>query len=325
MLYAPVVIGTLSRFEHFKRCIKSLEDNSWAKFTEIYISVDYPPENKYIEGNNAIIEFLKKHKMNFYKTNIIYQNENLGATENYEFLVALAFEHYDRVIVLEDDIEVSPNFLEYMDKALEFGSEKEEVFCVSTGTRWLKIPEKMNGTAYMVQNGESGYGIYRDKRKKMMEEVTEQWLEALIHDSRKMIKIFKNNKSFFYLFINNYVINQDRNLYFRKDGTVRTIDIVNQIYTIVNNMCGILPTVVKCRNWGLDGSGQNAGRREDIEPDKLTMDNDRGFDFILETDKRINKLIRKRRCGHFDSSFGSKWNVWKALLYYFYLRIAHKI
>ena len=42
MIYAPVMIITFNRPQHLKRCIESLQRNEYAKYTELYISVDYP-------------------------------------------------------------------------------------------------------------------------------------------------------------------------------------------------------------------------------------------------------------------------------------------
>ena len=48
MIYAPILIPTLCRAEHFIRCVESLKNNSWAKYTDVFIGLDYPPTEKYI-------------------------------------------------------------------------------------------------------------------------------------------------------------------------------------------------------------------------------------------------------------------------------------
>ena len=50
MKYAPVLITTLCRSEHFVRLIKSLKANDWAQYTDVYIAVDFPPSEKYHNG-----------------------------------------------------------------------------------------------------------------------------------------------------------------------------------------------------------------------------------------------------------------------------------
>ena len=55
MLYAPVVIPTLNRFEHFKQCLESLERCNNADKTEVYVALDYPPSDKYVEGGEKLM------------------------------------------------------------------------------------------------------------------------------------------------------------------------------------------------------------------------------------------------------------------------------
>ena len=50
MYRAPVLIPTCNRIHHLKRCVESIARNKLAKETELYISVDYPPSEKYQDG-----------------------------------------------------------------------------------------------------------------------------------------------------------------------------------------------------------------------------------------------------------------------------------
>ena len=60
MKYAPVIIPTLCRYEKFVQCMESLRKNSWAKYTEIYVAVDYPSKESHWEGYNRICEYLNQ-------------------------------------------------------------------------------------------------------------------------------------------------------------------------------------------------------------------------------------------------------------------------
>ena len=57
--YSPVIIPTLNRYEHFKRCLESLEQCTGATYTDVYIGLDYPPADKYIDGWRKIDEYLQ--------------------------------------------------------------------------------------------------------------------------------------------------------------------------------------------------------------------------------------------------------------------------
>ena len=94
---------------------------------------------------------------------------------------------------------------------------------------------------------------------------------------------------------------------------------------ITNDMQAILPTVSKVRNWGMDGTGQNSGKRDDMSPDKQEFDVEKKFDFKLEKNKKVNRIIERRWCNMYNICGVSKWTIWKSLAYYFYLRITKKI
>ena len=58
MVYAPIYIPTLCRSEHFQKCIESLKTNTWARYTDVYIALDYPPSEKYRAGYEKICSYL---------------------------------------------------------------------------------------------------------------------------------------------------------------------------------------------------------------------------------------------------------------------------
>ena len=64
-MYAPVIIPTLNRHEHLIRCINSLKRNPLAKETELYISLDYPPAEKYVDGYLKIKKYTHIEYKNF--------------------------------------------------------------------------------------------------------------------------------------------------------------------------------------------------------------------------------------------------------------------
>ena len=117
MTYYPVIIPTLNRYEHFKRCVESLARNTHADKTELVIGLDYPPSKKYEKGYKQIKEYLPSIN-GFKKITIFGRRENYGVHRNFIALQNYAFEHYDAVISTEDDNEFSPCFLDYMNKAL---------------------------------------------------------------------------------------------------------------------------------------------------------------------------------------------------------------
>lgn len=61
--YAPILIPTLNRYEHIRRCVESLSRCTHADKTELVIGLDFPPSEKYIERWKRIDAYLagKEH------------------------------------------------------------------------------------------------------------------------------------------------------------------------------------------------------------------------------------------------------------------------
>ena len=321
MIYAPVIIATLNRYEHLKRCIESLNDNPWARFTELFISVDYPPEDKYRSGYVKVIDYLKgnESKWRFKEIRIYIQEKNLGEAKNFRFLRDLAFERFDRVITLEDDAEVSPNFIEFMDKALELAEKEDRIFCVMGFLPKIKVPHKMKGTVFLVSDYGSGCGMYRERREEAEIELSKQWIEDIVNDYKKMTKIFSRSRNVFYMFLTHYLWKND--IFFEEDSNVRLIDIIGAVYQIINDKYAIVPTVSKIRDWGYDGTGKNCNVNKDMSVDKQKIDRDRRFELVIEENEKIKRKV-VQRWSRF-SMCGRK-QAWKMYIYYLYLYFKKK-
>ena len=114
---APIAIFTYTRLETLKKTIKCLKKNKIAKFSEIYIFSDCNKNKIDQPYVNCVRKYLKNIK-GFKKINLILRKENYGLASNIINGVSSVIKKRKKIIVLEDDIIVSPNFLEYMNGAL---------------------------------------------------------------------------------------------------------------------------------------------------------------------------------------------------------------
>ena len=48
--YAPVVIPTLKRYVHLQRCLGSLDKGTGADKTDVYVELDYPSSELFVDG-----------------------------------------------------------------------------------------------------------------------------------------------------------------------------------------------------------------------------------------------------------------------------------
>ena len=88
-------------------------------YTDVYVALDYPSKETHWEGYNKIREYLKGEFPEFASFNVIARETNYGSARNMRELRNDILKKYDRFIRTDDDCEFSPNFIEYMDKALD--------------------------------------------------------------------------------------------------------------------------------------------------------------------------------------------------------------
>ena len=178
--YAPVLIPTLNRYEHFINCLESLEKCTGADKTDVYVSLDYPPSDKYKEGWQKISEYLtEKEKPNGFKClTVIRQTKNLGVSypSNYTFLKDLVIEKYDRYISTEDDNVFSYRFLEYINLCLDKYENDDSVYAVTGYLTPIDMPKVEASVMKLQEMSAWGCGFWKAKRlpqEKMMKLVDE--------------------------------------------------------------------------------------------------------------------------------------------------------
>lgn len=276
MVYAPVIIPTCNRIEHLKKCINSLASNEFAKFTEIYISVDFPPSEKYEKGYNEVINYLKGGIGGFKEIFVYIQEKNLGPSENANFL-ANQIKSYDRWIFTEDDNEFSSNFLEYMDICLQEFEEDESILTVCGFPEGEKITTSI-GTAYKSSYFQPyGYGTWRRKWKQYEEEKEKVILDKNKGKMKFQREMYCKNPWLFRVYVND-ILYRRRNIFWNEDGKLKSVDGVIQLYIAYSNKYSIFPIKPKARTWGNDGSGYTMEKNEEIDPLK---------EWILDDDKRF--------------------------------------
>lgn len=77
MIYAPIYIPTLCRYEHFKQCIESLAQCEGASETEVYVALDYPAKESHLEGYEKIKTYLETAGNMTFKKLHVHKREKL--------------------------------------------------------------------------------------------------------------------------------------------------------------------------------------------------------------------------------------------------------
>lgn len=286
MTHAPIMIPTLNRKTHLKRCLESLAANTGADQTEVFISVDYPPSKKYRQGYLEVKEYLEHADFSAFKQmHIYYQEKNLGAGGNSAYLSNIVTQRFDRLIFTEDDNEFSPNFLEYINKGLDlFENDKRVIgICAAKDTLWSCHNKNV---AFAKLFPAYGYGTWVKKERGIVEDCNRVLLPKRVYGPGKMFRLMKNNLCLFTHYICEILCRED-GLFWGPNGNLYFCDSVRSLYMHMTDQVCVVPAVAKSRTWGNDGSGVNMPASV-IDPEKeFPIDTNSNFNYDNVEDLRF--------------------------------------
>ena len=242
-VYAPILVGTLNRYTHFKRCIESLKKCDGAEKSELYIALDYPPSQKYQEGYNQILNYINKGIEGFKKVNILKRKKNFGVPENFNDARGYIFKSHDTVIFSEDDNEFSTDFLEFINKGLVTYKDRLDILSVC-GYMYPMIFKNEPDDVFLYQGFSAwGYGTWKYKFDKLSFDIKE--IEDC-HNSNSSWDLISNS------LVRSHLKSILRTGHFTRDTYIC-------MHQYLNNMSSVFPKVSRVRNHGHDGSGQHCG------------------------------------------------------------------
>ncbi|MGY5354881.1 glycosyltransferase family 2 protein [Wenyingzhuangia sp. IMCC45467] len=130
MKLAPICLFTYNRLDETKQTVTALQQNFLAQESELFIFSDGGKNKTAHEKVEKVRTYLKTIT-GFKKVEIIESPTNKGLANSIITGVTKILENYETVIVLEDDLVTTPNFLDFMNQALEFYTVKEQIFTIS--------------------------------------------------------------------------------------------------------------------------------------------------------------------------------------------------
>ena len=116
--YAPIVLFAYKRADHLRRTIESLGANPEAACTEVTLYCDgarRPSDQVAVDEVRSFVMQIE----GFASVRPVFRPHNLGLAKSIIAGVSEALQLHDRVIVLEDDLVLSPHFLRYMNAGLD--------------------------------------------------------------------------------------------------------------------------------------------------------------------------------------------------------------
>ncbi len=126
---APVALFAYCRPNHLEKSLRALQADLLASKTPIYIFCDAPANDRDIL-NCKEVKRVANSAQGFRSIQIIERPYNFGLAKSIIDGVNFVLEQYEQLIVLEDDLVVSPYFLTYMNDALEVYRSESSVAAI---------------------------------------------------------------------------------------------------------------------------------------------------------------------------------------------------
>ena len=138
MSYAPIALFVYNRPMHTRQTVEALLANAEVAQTMLYVFSDAPRDMAASQAVSEVRSYIRSIA-DFKSVTIIERETNFGLARSIIDGVTRLCEEYGRVIVMEDDLVTSPNFLSYMNNALTLYENEDQVMQVSGHV--FQVPE----------------------------------------------------------------------------------------------------------------------------------------------------------------------------------------
>ncbi len=294
MLKAPIVFFAYKRPEHTQRSLESLSQNIGAKDSKLFIYCD---GIKRIEDSPSVelVRQIVRSKQWCGTVHIIEREQNIGLANSVIHGVTELCNKYGKVIVLEDDLVLSPFFLEYMNKALDIYEQESRVIQISGYMFPVKL-ESVNDAIFLPFTTSWGWATWQ-RAWKYFDPTMSGY--ALLKNNRELKYRFNLNNSYAYFEMLEQQIN----------AKIDSWAIRWYLSTFIINGLTLYPIYTLVKNIGFDGSGTHCQASLQIEsevyqdkilfmPSEVKVDfaaNDKLFKHLQHLNQPLSLLLRIRQ------------------------------
>ncbi|MCU7799636.1 MAG: glycosyltransferase [gamma proteobacterium symbiont of Lucinoma myriamae] len=294
MNLSPIVLFVYNRPWHTQKTIESLKKNNLACESLLFIYSDAPKDTEQNLNVANVRKYIKTIN-GFKNVTIIEREKNFGLANSIIDGVTKVIDKYGKIIVLEDDHLTSPNFLKFMNLALNYFEHEKKIWHASG---W-NYPIKTDGLndIYIWQRMECwGWATWKDRWKNfeknagaLVKEFSSKDIYKLNLDGTHDVwwQVIANNK-----------------------GKINTWAIFWLITIYKNNGFCINPVHTCVKNIGMDGSGIHCNNN-DIYSYQLSTKKTWNFNEVI----KINEIaVQRIKQFHKDHKINFLKKVFKKLI-----------
>jgi hypothetical protein len=277
--YAPILVMVYDRLDSLEKCIASLQACKESAGSVLYISSDAAYRVEDNEKINAVRDYIQTVS-GFKRVIPITPAANRGLNGAYNAALDLVFEEHDTFIFLEDDIIVSPDFLEFVNEGLEFYKNEDKVISISgfSHSVFFDVDPGLKSEVYFTNRWcPWGFASWRDKIRSVAALSLEE-LKKDMDNSRFVKKLDEIGIDLFTAF--------QRKLH-KKEPLVLDYRYVHHM--VKNDLYAVTPYTTKTFNIGNDGQGTRTRKNEKFTSFNLNTLNDVvPFQFSGFSNEKIN-------------------------------------
>ena len=281
-MLAPIIIFVYNRVDRVKKLIESLQENEEAKNSMLYIFSDGFKGKKDEAAVNEVRKYVDTllESKEFSSVSIKQSPENLGLAKSIISGVSEVMEKHNRAIIIEDDNVVAPDFLDYMNRGLEYYHDDPQIWAISGFSREMSFPEDYQHDIFVLQRMSSyAWASWKDRWDKT------DWA---MNDYPGFLWNHKARRKF-------DECGEDRSLMMDAQacGKISSWAIRFEYSMVKNNMYSVIPVISRTFCSGNDGSGTHS-KKEIHDFDAKLSDGTKRVQFEhVEPDRRIREEFVK--------------------------------
>lgn len=182
----PICLFTYNRLYETRQTVEALKQNFLASESELYVFSDGSKNDQEKSKVDAVRQYLQTIS-GFKSVQIIESAVNKGLANSIINGVSQIVQQSGNVIVLEDDLITTPNFLNFMNQALDFYRDDQNIQSISGYSLFLK--DKSADVYFQTRPGSWGWATWNDRWDK--EIFDKKNLKKAIDLDRSLLKEFK--------------------------------------------------------------------------------------------------------------------------------------
>lgn len=292
MSYAPIIIFVYNRADHFIQTYNALAACKEAKDSELFIFSDgaknEAAEAKVNEVRGAVASI--KDAGDFKSVTVTQSPVNKGLAASVIAGVTEIINKYGKVIVVEDDCKVSPFFLGYINKALDYYESNKKIGAIAGYIPMIDLPEDYKEDVFAAYRSCSWtWATWKNRWDGV------DWKLKNIKDFYKSPKLIRR--------LNSNGSDRFIRLYRQTKGNGSSWSVRFGAHLVKNNLLTVYPRYSYISNIGCDESGVHS-RSDDAE--KMRVDLSKAIENPALSDVEIVDEIQKTMKKHYSYGFVSE-------------------